>query len=430
MALKFDISGHFWPFPRHFFKTNFHSARPVDYKTEHACMLGRIANKDVSQVLTNRAFRADFTVSSGLVKVKTKYSLCSIQVSKLIESRKINQKMVVDRIGKQHLPFMQMLNNEVLAPNNDFVWVSPKEAENNTFRTIECSTHLAITAGDSIVIYSNGGSGKFLSAKIKPSNVEIKVLLEEHLANVERENLEEKYHQERNVIQSRLDLLINELKAAKDENSKLPDNEKIDNSEIVLNKQVIQQREEERILAAERLQHELKMRIAIAKSREELVDKYCDASLKTRDGYIRYLNKSNQSFGKFYEIRLDTEQNQILEETEGIRAVWRAKIIEELRVQASARTDQQNAELDEAEAAGGESTDDMMQRLATRGIGIGVGKDLFLPQLWLLDDESRSDQEKLMILAAAAIRDHFNAKAKKLLDRKNAELSQHKDRVQ
>ena len=60
---------------------------------------------------------------------------------------------------------------------------------------------------------------------------------------------------------------------------------------------------------------------------------------------------------------------------------------------------------------------------------MGANQDHFLPQLWLLDNASRTDQEDLLLLSSSVIRDIFNSNAKKLAQRKKSELQQHHERV-
>merc|ERR1712035_34985 len=103
-----------------------------------------------------------------------------------------NQKIKTERVGKQCLPYMQILDDKVLEPDNDFIWVSPCEAETGTFVVQSCGSHVSMSAGESIVVYSESNGNKFSPIKIKKSEIEVKMLLEEHLVNQERENLEEK----------------------------------------------------------------------------------------------------------------------------------------------------------------------------------------------------------------------------------------------
>ena len=92
-------------------------------------------------------------------------------------------------------------------------------------------------------------------------------------------------------------------------------------------------------------------------------------------------------------------------------------------------TPKQQKELDEAEAKGGDSKDELMQKMASRSTNLGAKKEHFLPQLWLLDGKSREDQRKLITSAVHAIRDDFNRRAKKTFERKENEVRQHEERV-
>lgn len=266
---------------------------------------------------------------------------------------------------------------------------------------------------------------------MNPSTIQsnLETLLETQIQSQEIQILQSQYRAERDVIQGKLDLLINEVKKAKQENSKLQEIEKLNPQEIVLDPATISEREAAKTYAAEKLNHELKKRIAIALAREELLDIHCNDDFVQRDGKIKYLNKNNHTFVNFYENKLDNQLAFILNQSEEIMKGWQDTLIEEYRVQASALTEQQNKELDDAEAKGGDSTDDVMQKLGSRGIEIGAKKEHFLPQLWLLDSKSRSDQQKLIVSAAAAIRDEFNKKAVKLFERKENEVKQHDERL-
>ena len=381
-----------------------YSAAPVLYKCAKSCVLGKItfgAEGVIThaQAVSKKSFLSDFalTPSNNRIRAKSggKY-LYEFNPNNLSEDADEISPLITNQNGPEVLSNSKLCaaSGELLMPDNEHYWVSPIDAKGMSIHS--CWSHLLVKTGnrnntqDFMIFRLSGLAPEPNFRHITPldqDEIDTKNLLEDKILKNKTKELQRNYKSEREVIQSKLDVLINEIKKAKTENSKLPDIEKLNPAEIVLDKNTIQKRETEKRLAAERLEHELKNRIAIAMAREELLDIHCEEDFVQRDGRIKYLKKSMTNYCNFYEKKMDKKLNFTLDLSDSIAKEWQDILVEEYRIQASAMTEQQQKELDDAEAKGGDSVDDVMQKMASRGMGFGWWSKFLTRKIFTCSDK-------------------------------------------
>ena len=423
-----------------------YSAAPAGYKPELSCIIGLeefgTGSGAKYQSITKKCFFNEFEVENNGLSCHTNafrfiFALDKLKTySDLTDDGKFPQtfQMEPSSISKNILPNSVVcpVTKKLIMPTNDNFWLSPDSSENMQISS-SWNYQLIKTSKNSLVVLKVNESEfapnvKFLVKDFQLADQKPE-LLETILLTKETKDLQDQYKTERELIQNKMNNLIEEIKETKKNNSALQEIEKIDPSEIVLDVSIISKRENQKMYAAQKLEYELKNRIAIALAKEQLIDAHCNSDYIQRDGKIKYLNSSKKSYGQFYENKSNQIIENILNSSEVIISDWQNLLNEEYRIQASAMTEQQQKELDEAEAKGGDSKDELMQKMASRSTNLGAKKEHFLPQLWLLDGKSREDQRKLITSAVHAIRDDFNRRAKKTFERKENEVRQHEERV-
>ena len=251
----------------------YYSAAPVNYPLSEACIIGLINGDVQSQCITDQSFKKSFTPLDSKIFATTWTTLVFFEVPNGAK----NERITFNISQKSILPYTILLSDSsYIEPCTNFHQIDPLVAENGPFGVIESHNYNLITSGKCISMYPNSKSFP-QTVHLAPCDYkDTSILLETKISVDKKNRLQQRHEAERHQIKSKLDQLIKKLTELKVENNGVEEVEKIDPLQLVLDRSTISLREQKITLAAEKLESELKERIAVALAKEKKIDLHCD----------------------------------------------------------------------------------------------------------------------------------------------------------